>query len=358
MAFRRRSQRRDRGGFAPPSLFPVLFSCRVYYTPGFAKVKPPFVPRRPQSLWHGRAGGPRIAPAMTRALAAILGILLACAFGVAAVPGCGSASAPEAGGELRLLSLTPSVTEIFFAMGLGHRVVGRSSYCTYPPAALDVPVVGDTLSLDLEKVLALKPTHAFLITRRMRRVQRLEALGIETVALDSDTLPQLRAAVARVGEVTGHPSAARDLLARIEADLDAVRRDVAGLPRPRTLFTFPMTVGSVEMLVAGRGSFVDDLLDAAGAENAYPARADWPRIGPQKVIELAPEVVLIHAAGVDPGSDRARAVLDAWTQWRSVPAVAGGRLHLVTEPYLTIPGPRVGQAARRLARAVHPELRE
>ena len=268
-----------------------------------------------------------------------------------------SATPGAEGKPLRILSLTPNVTEILFAMGLGDRVVGRSNYCTYPPEAASVPAVGDTLQLNLQEVIRLQPTIAFLITRRTEVPRRLEGLGVRTVPLESDRMDQMLQAIRTIGLETGRADAAQALLARLRADLEAVRGRVAGLPRAKVLFAFPMTVGSARIMVAGRGTFVDDLLGVAGAENAYPEAADWPSIGPQQVVALAPQVVIINATGEDAPPDRARAIRRAWDSLPSVPAVAAGRVHVLTEAYLTIPGPRIGQAARLLAETIHPELR-
>jgi len=265
-------------------------------------------------------------------------------------------SAGSSGGPpLRILSLAPNLTEILFAMGLGGAVVGRSTQCTYPPEALAVPAVGDTTGLDLEAVIRARPTLAFALTRRAEAVRRLEGLGIRVVAVEADRMDQLRRAIETIGRETGRPEAARRLWTRMEADLAEVRRRVAGLPRPRTLFALPMAVGSSRILVAGRGTFVDDLLRAAGAENAYPDRADWPTLGPQQVVALAPEVVIVNAAGPGP-PDRLEVIRRGWAALESVPAVRRGRVHILTDAYLSIPGPRVGLAARRLAETIHPEL--
>jgi len=289
-------------------------------------------------------------------------VLLALATAAAlSATGCGEADAPppagrEAGRQpLRILSLAPNLTEILFAMGLGDAVVGRSTYCTYPPEALAVPAVGDTLHLDLAGVIRAEPTLALLLTRRTEVVRRLEGLGIRVAAVEADRMDQLREAIRTIGTETGRPDAARALLAQIDADLAAVRRRVAGLSPPRTLFACPMTVGSARILVAGRGTFVDDLLTAAGAENAYPDRADWPTIGPTRVVDLGPDVVIVNAATKGP-ADRQDTIRRAWNALGSVPAVEAGRVHILTEPYLTIPGPRVGRAARLLAETIHPGL--
>ncbi len=287
---------------------------------------------------------------------ALLGLALGCSESEPASPA--DPGAPGGERPLRILSLTPNVTEILFAMGLGDQVVGRTTWCNEPPEARALPVVGDTLHMNLNQVIALKPTLAFMITGREEVARGLEARGVRTVTLRSDTLPQMFDSIRAIGRETGREDAARALVARIESDLAAVRRRVAGLARPRVLFAFPMTVGSARIMVAGRGTFVDALLEVAGAENAYPDRANWPTVSPQKVIAAAPDVILVHAIGDEGAPDRVEAIRRAWTEWTSIPAVAGGRIHILTEPYLTIPGPRVGLAAERLAETIHPELQE
>jgi iron complex transport system substrate-binding protein len=296
-----------------------------------------------------------------RPAATYLVLLVGLASVAAIAAGCagGAPSAPPAGDgkPLRILSLGPNVTEILFAMDLGRSVVGRSTYCTYPPEAQAIPAVGDTMQLNLEQVIRLEPTVAFIITRRDEVPRRIEGLGVRCVSLQSDRMSQMLEAIRTIGRETGRQVAAQTLLDRIQADLGGVRRSVAGLPRPKVLFAFPMTVGSSRIMVAGRGTFVGDLLDVAGAENAYPETTDWPTVGPQQVVALAPEVVIINATGEDAPPDRVAGLRRAWAGLTSVPAVARDRVHILTEPCLTIPGPRIGQAARLLAQTIHPELR-
>ena len=285
------------------------------------------------------------------------GLLLAA---TSLVAGCKDITPSETAGvqppasPLRILSLTPNITEILFAMDLGDRIVGRSNYCTYPAEAAAIPAVGDTLHLNLEKIIALRPTVAFVVTKRQDLPRTLEGLGIRCVTLKSDTMPELLDSIRIIGREVDRPDDAARLGARLQGDLEAVRRRVAGFPRPRVLFAFPMTVGSAQMMVAGRGTFVDELLEVAGADNAYPDVAQWPTLSPQRAVALAPDVVLINATGDDAAPDRLEAVRRAWANLTSIPAVASGRVVILTEPYLTIPGPRIGLAARLLAEVIHP----
>ena len=284
--------------------------------------------------------------------------LLVLAGGLAAglAGGCWESVPPEEAAEserLRILSLTPSVTEILFALGLGDNIVGRSNYCNFPPQAKKIPAVGDTINLNLERIVSLKPTVAFVVTKRADVVRTLEGLGIRTVALESDTMVELMLTIETIGLETGRTGPAGNLKEDILGRLDKVRRRVRGLGRPKVLFAFPMAVGSTNMMVAGRGTFVDELLDVAGAENAFPDTADWPTITPQRVIQLAPEIVIVNAVGNDAAPDRTDAIRRAWENWTSIPAVAKGRVYILQDAFLTIPGPSVGLAADRLSRIIH-----
>src|SRR5215204_3843547 len=64
----------------------------------------------------------------------------------------------------RVISLAPNLTEIVFAVGAGDRLVGRTSYCDFPPEAKSVPEVGDTLHPSLERIISLKPQVVLVST--------------------------------------------------------------------------------------------------------------------------------------------------------------------------------------------------
>ncbi|HUU11963.1 MAG TPA: helical backbone metal receptor [Phycisphaerae bacterium] len=283
-----------------------------------------------------------------------LGLVLALAM---AAGGCDESASPERDvGEdepLRILSLAPNVTEILFAMGQGKRMVGRSTYCKFPPQAARLPAVGDTINMNLEKIVALKPNLALVVTKRDDVVRTLEGLGVHTVALECDTMAELYQTIDTIGRETGAMGPAMNLRDMIRDGLSAVRRRVAGRPRPKVLFAFPMTVGSAKMMVAGRGTFVDELLDVAGAENAYPEAGDWPTITPQQAVAMAPEIVIVNAVGDQAAPDRIEAIRRAWADLKGVPAVVKGRVIVLQDAYLTIPGPGVGLAAERLANVIH-----
>ena len=292
---------------------------------------------------------------MRRRHGAILLILL-----MLLAPATISACRPEAAGTAAdrptVACLVPSATEILFAMGQGHHLVGRSRYCNHPAEALRLPVVGDALSVNVERLLVLKPDLAVFNTSNPGLYERLAAAGIRCIAPRMESVADARDTIAMLGRELGAETAAADLDARLVAELDAVRAVAEQTTPVKTLITFPATVGGgSDVLVVGRDTFVDELLTLAGGRNVVASKGGYPRVSVETVVVWEPELIVISAPGdIAPGKtdDQYR---EAWSRWQAIPAVRQGRIIVLREPYLTLPGPRMGAAARLLLRTVHPE---
>ena len=187
-----------------------------------------------------------------------LGVLCAIALSIGAAA---AASAPPP----RIVSLAPAVTETLFALGEGGAVVGVSQYCDYPPAATHLPKVGTFLTPNVEAIAALRPDLIIGpgLSSSRREVRALEAMGYPTLTVDDDSLAGIEQSITRIGARTGQQKAAVTLLATIQDHIEDVRARLAHT-RPRTVV---MLVGHEPMVAVGRGTFLDDLLHLAGADN-------------------------------------------------------------------------------------------
>jgi iron complex transport system substrate-binding protein len=281
--------------------------------------------------------------------ACLAAVLLASCDGTAQVP---LTSAPE-----RIVSLVPAATEMLFAIGAGHSVVGVSSFDNYPPEVQSLPRVGALLDPDTEQILALRPGLVVVYASQTEAVSRFERAGIRTFSVRHGGIATVLETMRKLGEVTGRSadaeSAARDLRVRI----DAVRTRVKGLRRPRVLLLLgrePTTLRN--MYVSGGIGFTHEMLDAAGGANVF---ADVARESVQPTHEVliarSPDVIVeVRATGplAQEGQEESRR---AWSILSSIPAVQLGRIHaLVGEP-LVVPGPRLAEGVETLARALHPE---
>ena len=160
---------------------------------------------------------------------------------------------------------------------------------------------------------------------------------------------------AAIGDRVGRADQARALAAHLERDLAGIRASVAGRPRPRTALIFGREAGSLRGIFASGGvGFLHDMLEAAGGEDVF---ADIKRENLQATTEMllarAPEVIIeTHAAaGWTPA--RVAGERDVWRALPSLPAVRAGRIHILTDDRLGIPGPRVAEAVRLIADVLH-----
>jgi iron complex transport system substrate-binding protein len=267
----------------------------------------------------------------------------------AASPGASSPPAHRSARSARVVSLAPSTTETLFAVGAGAGVVGVSRFCDFPAEVAGLPRVGGFNDPSLEAVLALRPTLVTGARGPANRgiVERLAAQGIDAYFPPDGSLADVRASIRGLGARVQRSAEAEAVVARLDAQLAGVAAALAGVRRPRVLLVF----GRRPLSVAGPGTFADEMLRAAGAENVVTSGPAYPTIGVERVLALAPEVIL--EAGMAAGGD---ADFD-WARYPAIPAVRDGRVVRFEDARVLRPGPRVAEGVAVLARLLHPEAR-
>jgi iron complex transport system substrate-binding protein len=276
---------------------------------------------------------------------ALLFGLLAATIACAAPPGAVGVSTP---GPRRIVSLTPALTEILFAVGAGDRVVGVTQYCDFPPEAKTRTKIGGYVNPSVEAVLALKPDLVLVSPGPGNRdaAQAMRRAGLRLEIVPAETLEESLAAIESVARFAGTEALGRDLAARVRTRLDAVARRVAGMPRVRTLFC----IQTDPIIAAGRDTLPSQLLELAGGTNVVePAR--YPRLDVEAVAGAKPEVILQARMDLAQGDPHAEDLF--WKRWPSIPAVAHGRVVVLPDDLTLRPGPRVGEAAEELAAILH-----
>lgn len=248
----------------------------------------------------------------------------------------------------RVVSLAPSTTEIVYAVGAGDRLVGVDRYSDWPAAARALPTVGADVNPSLERILGLKPDVVLTATsaNTQATAEALERLGVPVFVTRADSLADIYGDIASIGEVVGRELAALALIDSMQARMAAVRARVAARPRVRAL----VVVSSEPLMVAGRSSFIDDLLRAAGGDNvAGDSAQPFPTYSIERLLVRAPEVIV---AGSE--VSRAAALLERFEQLGGGAALGRQRVYTVDASLLFRPGPRVADAVEALARRLHP----
>jgi cobalamin transport system substrate-binding protein len=296
-----------------------------------------------------------------RSLALVLAVAAGCAAAACRGHGNGPAQTPAGGvrdglGRVvaipapprRIVTLAPSATDTIAALGLGDRLVGVSDFCQPPPEARDVRRVGGLLTPDLEVIRALKPDLLVGSTsgNDPGLAAQAGALGIPLFILNAETVEEVLDGIGGLGAALGEEAKAKTLVDGLRARLEAVDRRVAGRPRPRVLYM----VWGDPLVVPGAKAFLTNAIRRAGGDSVTDdAPAAYPTYSIEAAIARSPEVILT--------SEYNRADVEKLKKdpaWRSVPAVASGRVYVVGDG-LVRPGPAVVSGIEEMARRLHPE---
>jgi iron complex transport system substrate-binding protein len=263
----------------------------------------------------------------------------------------------------RIVSTSPSITESLFALALGDRVVGVSTYCRFPPEVAKLPKVGTFLKPEAELIAALRPDLVIVHETSTGIDGRLASLRIPFVVVERGTLASVFSSIRQIGSAAGVPDRADSLVEDIRRRLDTIRRAGRATSRPRVLFIIGRSPGTLADLVAvGPGSYVNDLIDIAGGANvlAIAGQPEYPRISMETVLRLDPDVIVDTVdMGETDAERRARQPINErlWAAYGSLTAVKTKRLHAATTDALVVPGPRVVEAAEWVARLLRERAR-
>lgn len=255
----------------------------------------------------------------------------------------------ESSDERSAVSLSPAATDLILAMESADLLKGVSTYDQGKELAA-VPFVGDYENVDWERIASIKPSLMFVQSDPSRlppgMQERAAKLGIELVILRIDRLTDIIVELDRIGTALGRTKQARELLHRIRQQLEEVRTNVSAKPRVRTL----LVVGLDGPSVAGRETFLDDLLEIAGGVNVVEAKG-YVTIDREKVLELAPDAIVVFKPILAPGDSQAIDIFIRSVE--NTPAVHKGRTVYLSGPNVLKPGPEVGDVARQIAAGIH-----
>lgn len=242
----------------------------------------------------------------------------------------------------KIVTLTPSATEIVATLGAVERLVGVDKYSTYPPQVNGLPKVGDFLQPNFEHIVRLDPDLVVADDIHADTATALRAAGIDVVLAPMHSIPHLRAAYQKVGARIGRVEAARQATEALDAALDAARARRRG-KGVRVLLVIDHEVGGLGgMVAAANGSWLDELVAITGAQNVLAgSAARYPKISAEEVLRARPDVIIDVTFTAS--------AAEAPALWRTfagagVPAVDRGKVHVLKEPYLMGPSPRIAEA--------------
>lgn len=257
----------------------------------------------------------------------------------------------------RIVSLVPAVTEMIYAMDEGARVAAVSNYDRFPADVARLPKVGGLLDPSVERILAIKPDLVIVYATQTELIARLDRAGIPDFVYEHRTLADIMTTMRAIGTRIGSAARADAVASGMERSLGEIRGRTAGLPHPATLLVFERDPASLRNVYASGGyGFLHDMLEIAGGRNVFAGvQQQAVQASTEMLIASRPDVIVELLYGDSLKNADIAKELRAWNALASVPAVRSHRIVALTGDEFVVPGPRVVDATRKLARAVHPE---
>jgi iron complex transport system substrate-binding protein len=263
----------------------------------------------------------------------------------------GSVRASDRATPQRIISTAPSITETIYALGQQDRLVGVTSYCDYPPEAQSKTIIGDFASPNIETILRLRPDLVVLLSDRGDVLEKLRPFHLKTLVLTQNTLEDIFDSIRTLADRIGCSEKGRALTQRLSSQLEEIRADQEGHPRPRVLFIVSRTPGALnEIYTVGRKCYIGQLIELAGGDNVFAeAGGFYPKVSVEEILARNPDIIIDMSMGGAESEQQAEQVRSLWKDFPSIGAARTGRIFALDSDVFIIPGPRVVQAAERLA---------
>jgi iron complex transport system substrate-binding protein len=277
----------------------------------------------------------------------------------------------------RIVSLSPSCTEILFAVGAGPKVVGVTDYCNYPPE-LEAQIEADEITRisgywesSIGTIMALKPDLVLISTarctvktkkRKMNHKPRhktttqvaaqLRSLGLNVLPLGPQSMNDVLEDILLVGRASGNAAEASNLVEKLRQRIETVAKKSKVAPhRPKVYFE----VWNDPYMSVSSGTWIGDVINLAGGANIFGETvSEWPMIDSEDIVQRNPDIIVFP---VIPGVPRFWGSFEDVKKrlgWKSINAVRNGNLYEVPRDFISRPGPRLVEALEMLEKMIHP----
>ena len=258
----------------------------------------------------------------------------------------------------RIISLSPTTTEIIYAIGAGDRLVGDTTYCNYPEAAKSVEKIGEFSTINRERIIQLSagPTVVFANpTNGKDAIDYLRQQGLTVIVINPTSVDTIYSSILTMGQALGSSAEAESVVAGIQEGIAEISGKLAGVSEKPTIAHI-MDINPY--FVSGSNTFQDELFQLAGAVNAFAYADGWDAVTLEKLLVADPQIIV-----TDPGYDMGTGGDDGMRQafyqdarLKTLTAVKNDDVYVIDADIFDRGGPRVVEALQSLVKITHPEL--
>lgn len=256
----------------------------------------------------------------------------------------------------KIVSLSPSNTEILGALDLIDKVVGVTDYSNYPAEAATKTNVGGYTAINSEKVVALNPDLVIADSGNGNEtIDYLRGLGLNVVVLNPTDIEGVFKDIVLVGKATGTEDKANSLVNSMSDRVNSIKEKVASAD---TKPTVAHVVSYDPIYVAGKNTYQDQVISVAGGKNAFSSIDGWGTVNVEDLVNKDPDYVMINSGtgmSDENGSNPVYDYFEQNTQVQSLKAVKDDHLALVDADIISRGGPRIVDAIEMVAKLIHPE---
>ncbi len=251
--------------------------------------------------------------------------------------------------DLRIITLAPHITELFFEVGAGNLVVGTVDYSNYPEAAKKIERIGGYNSVSVERILALKPDFIVAIpgSAMAPQIDKLEKLGVKVRYSDPATAQDVFDQLIRIGGWVDKEELAKQKADDFIKKWQAMKLRYQGKPlnKPKVFFQAWLK----PLMTLNKDNLIHQVIELCGGQNIFADLSmPVPQISIESVIAMSPDVIIY--SGPSPTEDSK----NYWRTWQSIPAVKNNRVYWVHSDDLARPVPQILKGAQSVCDAIYP----
>mgnify|MGYP005840872301 CR=1 FL=1 len=249
----------------------------------------------------------------------------------------------------RIISIIPSATEIAFSLGIGDKIVGVSDWDNYPEEVNEIEKVGG-LDVSTEKIVSLEPDLVLANSSNGNSIEALRNIDVTVLVVDANSLDETFESIRMIAKATGTKNNAEEIIAKMEGDRDEIINVVKEIPEEERKKVWVEV--SQDLYTAGKGTFMNELIELAGGTNIMSDQEGWPQVSEETVIEKNPDVIFItYGYYIENAAEQ---VKDR-ENWKSVNAIKEEQVFELDSDMVNRPGPRITQGLKQIAAYLYPD---
>ena len=258
----------------------------------------------------------------------------------------------------RIISMSPGVTEILFAISAGDQIVGVTDFCNFPEAAKSLPKVGGLLNPSYESIITLKPDLIIHQPNKNRMKKFVENLGIHHLPISMLSLDEIFSTIKEIGVATHREKGADRLIQSMKGKINFHRKRLANVSQKSVLLVLGISNDSMrELYGVGPKTFLGEMLALAGGKNILAdSQAQYPKVSKEFIIHESPEIIIEIGRKDILTEESSLKRRQGWQKFSTIRAVKNQDIHIIVADYILIPGPRLVNIIHHFVKAIHPEI--